>query len=212
MKPNTLIRTADGRVGRIVYHSLDGYGIKWGLRRWPEDDPPEPDAMLRNLYPSASVECVGEVYEVIPTDEQSIRLAVDGRAVPGAVRYRGLDPMPRDEAEDEDEPAPEPAPLPQPRHRRAARVISWAIVWIVTTVLAVAAGSAGTYVAVMASGEAVTPQQRALSDLERQPIWGELGPPERMCAYWGRDGYATPTRMACAAVAPQRPRGGDYTR
>lgn len=30
MKAGTLIRLFDGRVGRVVYHGLDGYGIKLG--------------------------------------------------------------------------------------------------------------------------------------------------------------------------------------
>lgn len=30
MKPGTIIRLSDGREGTVVYHGLDGYGIRWG--------------------------------------------------------------------------------------------------------------------------------------------------------------------------------------
>ena len=65
MKPNTLIRLPDGREGRTVYHGLDGYGIKFGTEAWPLDRLPEPDAMLRDHYPSAEYECVGPDYEIL---------------------------------------------------------------------------------------------------------------------------------------------------
>ena len=78
MKPGTFIRLPDGREGTVVYHGLDGYGIKWGRVRMdekailstqslfgksPEDWPWFPEAMLRDPYPSATLECVGEEYE-----------------------------------------------------------------------------------------------------------------------------------------------------
>ena len=78
MKPGTYIRLPDGREGTVVYHGLDGYGIKWGrmrvdadtiLRtqplfgRAPEEWPWFPEAMLRDPYPGSTVACVGEEYE-----------------------------------------------------------------------------------------------------------------------------------------------------
>ena len=82
MKPGTYIRLPDGREGTVVYSGLDGYGIKWGRIRIDlkaiesycpifaeqgkdagADYPFYPDAMLRNPYPSATTECVGEEYE-----------------------------------------------------------------------------------------------------------------------------------------------------
>jgi hypothetical protein len=84
MRAGTLIRLADGREGRVVYNGLDGVGIRWGsgpvdvetimrgdsslfdnspndeeLQRWA------PQAMLRDPYPSADLECVGRDFEVI---------------------------------------------------------------------------------------------------------------------------------------------------
>ena len=78
MKPGTLIRLPDGREGTVVYHGLDGYGIKWGRVRVdvdailrtqplfgtaPENWAWSPDAMLRDPYPGATVECVGTEYD-----------------------------------------------------------------------------------------------------------------------------------------------------
>jgi hypothetical protein len=84
MKPGTVVQLPDGRVGTVVYHGLDGYGIKWGRRKLSatmvesslgtqpllddgEDhsDIPQPEAMLRSAYPSAALPCVGESYKVI---------------------------------------------------------------------------------------------------------------------------------------------------
>ena len=90
MKAGTWIRLPDGREGTVVYHGLDGYGIKWGLHEVdaaeierhvclpeigvvsdaPDDDWPWwTDAMLRDPYPSATLECVGEEYKVIAREE-----------------------------------------------------------------------------------------------------------------------------------------------
>jgi len=80
MKPGTIVRLPDGREGTVVYHGLDGYGIRWGrvgidsdkilqanplFGDKPVDYEYEPEAMLREDYPSADVPCVGEKYEVI---------------------------------------------------------------------------------------------------------------------------------------------------
>jgi hypothetical protein len=81
MKAGTHVRLKDGREGRVVYNGLDGVGIKFGsgpvdietimrgdsglfhnspddaeLRKW------EPEAMLREPYPRAGMECVGKRY------------------------------------------------------------------------------------------------------------------------------------------------------
>ena len=82
MKPGTVIELPDGRRGTVVYHGLDGYGIQWGeldvdveaiLAGNPVFGPRvsqqqralTPEAMLREPYPSAGMECVGEDYVVV---------------------------------------------------------------------------------------------------------------------------------------------------
>lgn len=85
MKPGTHIKLPDGREGTVVFHSLTGYGIKWGRLPLsgaeieqilagngslfkggvPEGYDLEPEAMLRKPYPSADLECVGDEYEII---------------------------------------------------------------------------------------------------------------------------------------------------
>ena len=86
MKPGTLVRLPDGREGRVVYHSLDGIGIRWGtdalsseqveaimggnggLFRGAESEIEKsvtPEAMLRHPYEHASLPCVGPHYEVV---------------------------------------------------------------------------------------------------------------------------------------------------
>jgi len=81
MKAGTIIKLQDGRVGTVVYNSLDGVGIKWGRHKitmadiqghgslFNDDKAPDdyeyyPDAMLRNPYPSADLPCVGEDYSI----------------------------------------------------------------------------------------------------------------------------------------------------
>lgn len=84
MKPGTVVRLPDGREGTVVFHSLTGYGIVWGARALSSAEitailsgngslfdgnvPPEcptPEAMLRESYPSADIECVGKRYEIV---------------------------------------------------------------------------------------------------------------------------------------------------
>ena len=76
MKPGTFVELPDGRVGTVVYHNLDGYGIKLGRHNLSESDVNgllrgnaseglAPDAMLRDPYPSAELECVGESYKIL---------------------------------------------------------------------------------------------------------------------------------------------------
>lgn len=84
---NTLIRLPDGRQGRVVYKGLDGTGIRFGQhladieaissspgnalaclgieREPPEDFTDYAEALLREPYSTASLECVGTKYEVI---------------------------------------------------------------------------------------------------------------------------------------------------
>ena len=89
MKPGTIVKLRDGAVGTVVYHGLDGYGIRWGrIVLSPADralialgglfgEPSElladkqgaleelmPEAMLRRPYPSATLPCVGEKYSI----------------------------------------------------------------------------------------------------------------------------------------------------
>ena len=87
MKTGTIIKLPDERVCTVVYNSLDGVGIKWGLHKITREDivgngnlthgaeiaPASydyfPDAMLRKPYPSADLECVGDEYEIISEAE-----------------------------------------------------------------------------------------------------------------------------------------------
>lgn len=92
MKLGTIVELPDGRRGTMVYHGLDGYGIKWGEHSpdpadfegthgnlggsAPANWPWFPDAMLRDDYPAAAaegVECVGDEYEVVfvPKEDDS---------------------------------------------------------------------------------------------------------------------------------------------
>lgn len=79
------VRLPDGRCGTVVYNSLVGVGIKFGLHdpdladfeytdgntRYsgaPDDWPWEPEALLRDPWPGADkyeLECVGEEYDII---------------------------------------------------------------------------------------------------------------------------------------------------
>jgi hypothetical protein len=86
MGPGTIIRLPDGREGTVVFHGLCGYGIKWGRHypdpsefdgtngdliklgihgREPEQWEWEPDAYLRDPWPTADLECVGGCWEVV---------------------------------------------------------------------------------------------------------------------------------------------------
>ena len=86
MKPGQHIKLADGRIGTVVYNSLDGVGIKWGKLELSSEEIEiilggngglfaqeltdkqkelAPDAMLRDSYPSADVPCVGKDYELL---------------------------------------------------------------------------------------------------------------------------------------------------
>jgi hypothetical protein len=70
MKPNTLIRLPDGRLGRTVYHNLDGYGIKFGTEFHDPENLPKPDAMLRKPYAdNPEYEMVGDDY--VRVDERA---------------------------------------------------------------------------------------------------------------------------------------------
>ena len=88
MKLGTQIKLPDGRVGTVIYNSLIGVGIKWGLHDpnpedfevtdgntiqdgAPEDWEWEPEALLRepwngcDRYGFAPEQCVGTEYEII---------------------------------------------------------------------------------------------------------------------------------------------------
>ena len=69
MKANTLVRLPDGRVGRTVYHGLDGYGIKFGEEQHDIANLPKPDAMLRKPWAdNHEYEMVGGDYERVDED------------------------------------------------------------------------------------------------------------------------------------------------
>lgn len=86
-KLGTQIRLPDGREATVVYNSLIGVGIKWGLHDpdpqdfegtdgntvaggMPDGWPWEPDALLRKPWDGCErcgftpEECVGEAYEI----------------------------------------------------------------------------------------------------------------------------------------------------
>ena len=85
MTPGTIVRLPDGREGTVVYHSLDGYGIRWGridvdieaLNRGggglfrgaetPEEISMIPEAMLRAPFEGCdrNKEYVGSTFEVV---------------------------------------------------------------------------------------------------------------------------------------------------
>ena len=89
----THVRLPDGRVGTVVYNSLIGVGIKWGIH-YPDpadfegttgntvyeeprpDWPWEPDALLRDPWPGCESygfppeTCVGEEFEIIDGGER----------------------------------------------------------------------------------------------------------------------------------------------
>lgn len=70
MKPGTLINVAGRGLATVVYHGLDGYGIVWGKHEVGERDLPEPQAMLRDPYPTADRECVGTDYYRVAHDQR----------------------------------------------------------------------------------------------------------------------------------------------
>lgn len=84
MRPGTIVRLPDGRDGTVVYHGLDGYGIRWGRHEVDEaalkallsggplsagatDDAWRwlPEAMLRAPRPGSEIECVGGEFTVV---------------------------------------------------------------------------------------------------------------------------------------------------
>ena len=38
MTPGTVVKLPDGREGTVVYHGLDGYGIRWGRQKLSDHD------------------------------------------------------------------------------------------------------------------------------------------------------------------------------
>lgn len=86
-KLGTHIRLPDGREATVVFNGLCGVGVKFGLHDPPEHDftgtsgdllapagesparnndwPWAPEAYLRDDWPGADLECVGEVCDVI---------------------------------------------------------------------------------------------------------------------------------------------------
>ena len=85
MKPGTIVRLPDGREATVVYHGLEGYGIVWGRRSVDVeaiescnplvgDDKhppavPEPEALLREPWGGEQIECVGDDYVIVDTNE-----------------------------------------------------------------------------------------------------------------------------------------------
>lgn len=65
LKLGTVIILPDGRQATVVYHGLDGYGIKWGRHEAPACVKLKSDAMLREDYPGAEFECVGKKWTIV---------------------------------------------------------------------------------------------------------------------------------------------------
>lgn len=85
MKPGTIVKLQDGRLGTVVYNGLEGEGIQFGERHLTDDElrlilgcnplfdhnaptedfDLEPEALLRDPYPGAKLECVGRVAEIV---------------------------------------------------------------------------------------------------------------------------------------------------
>jgi len=93
MKLNTLIRLPDGRTGTVCYNNLDGVGGVWGVHQFEMPaggfgDLPEPDFMLREKSIEQylrtrgghkdGMECVGQDYEVVTTDEAQAERVLAG--------------------------------------------------------------------------------------------------------------------------------------
>lgn len=64
MKAGTLIDVEGYGPATVVYHNLDGYGVVPGVVTVDENNLPEPEAMLRDPYPSATKPCIGRIYTV----------------------------------------------------------------------------------------------------------------------------------------------------
>lgn len=82
MKPNTVIKLSDGRVGTICHNWLDGYGGKFGIFIFDLENLPCIDFLLRDVHLDESIkerlrsnhenpdlEFVGETYEIVPLDQ-----------------------------------------------------------------------------------------------------------------------------------------------
>ena len=81
MRPGTIIRLPDGRIGTICYNNLDGEGGVWGRHdfsgiplgfneSWPEPDfllrPKEREEDIRRAWwGSKQIECVGVNFTVL---------------------------------------------------------------------------------------------------------------------------------------------------
>lgn len=68
LKQGQHVRSSDGREWTVCYSFLDGYGVVEGLRdlkNLPDEDLPEPHAMLRDPYKSADLPCIGARVEVL---------------------------------------------------------------------------------------------------------------------------------------------------
>ena len=79
MKPNTIIKLPDGRVGTMCWNHLDGAGGIWGQHHFEMPEGgfgifPAPEFMLREpevknllvkLGHRPDIECVGTEYEII---------------------------------------------------------------------------------------------------------------------------------------------------
>ena len=82
MKPNTIIKLPDGRIGTVCWHNLDGYGGVWEkhyfqVKKDFDDNFPSPlfmlreksvENVLRKYHPD--IECVGTDYEIMEAPDE----------------------------------------------------------------------------------------------------------------------------------------------
>lgn len=61
----TVIDVKGRGLATAVHYNLDGHGIVWGDQTIDVEAIPKPEAMLRDKYPGAEIECVGEDYTIV---------------------------------------------------------------------------------------------------------------------------------------------------
>lgn len=79
MKPGAIVEVEGRGRATVVYHGLNGYGVVWGEREVDAGNLPEPEALLREPYNTAGLECVGSNFEFV-------REAVSAESDPRTVR------------------------------------------------------------------------------------------------------------------------------
>jgi hypothetical protein len=73
MKQGTLVDVAGRGLATVVYNNLDGHGVAWGIHLPPY---PMVEAMLRDPYPGADIECVGTVFDRVSLAQEVAEIAI----------------------------------------------------------------------------------------------------------------------------------------